>query len=88
MDTETFNKAKAAVAQICAELDITPSLIHVGLLQYSDKLNTRVEFRLGQYDRYYQINQSLENVFHSKGSRADVEVALSIVDNEVKNYKS
>jgi hypothetical protein len=84
VNTYTFNKAKSFVAQICAELDITPTLIHVGMLQYSDALNTRIEFGLDQYTKYHQINESLQNVFHSKGSRADLETALSIIDKQVR----
>ncbi|CAB4006278.1 Hypothetical predicted protein [Paramuricea clavata] len=85
VNTYTFNKAKSFVAQICAELDITPTLIHVGMLQYSDALNTRIEFGLDQYTKYHQINESLQNVFHSKGSRADLETALSIIGKQIFN---
>lgn len=84
IDTDTFNRARSFVAEICAELDITPSLIHVGMLQYSDVLNTRLEFALNQYTKYYQVNQSLENVFHSKGRRADLDNALTIIDEQVR----
>ncbi|XP_028415540.1 collagen alpha-1(XII) chain-like [Dendronephthya gigantea] len=88
VDTYIFNKAKSLVAQICAQLDITPNLIHVAMLQYSDELNTRIEFDLDQYTKYYQINESLQNVFHSKGRRSDLEKALSIVDEKIFNGKN
>ena len=84
LNTDTFNQAKSLVAEICAELDIAPSLIHVGMLQYSDLLNTRIEFGLNQYTKYYQVNQSLENVFHSKGRRSDLDSALTIIDEQVR----
>ena len=84
MDANTFIKAKSFVAEICGELDITPTLIHVGMFQYSDMLNTRIEFGLDQYTKYHQINQSLQNVFHSKGSTSDLENALRIIDKQVQ----
>ena len=85
LNTETFNRAKSIVAEICSELDITPSLIHVGMLQYSDVINTRIEFGLDQYTNYYQVNQSLQNVFHSKGRRSDLSNALTIIDEQVRS---
>lgn len=83
VNTNIFNKAKSLVAKICAQLDITPNLIHVAMLQYSDQLNTRIEFDLDQYTKYHQINESLQNVFHSRGRRSDLERALSIVHEKV-----
>ena len=83
VDTDTFNTAKLLIGRICGQLDIAPSLIHVGMLQYSDALNTRIEFGLDQYTKYHQINQSLQNVFHSKGSASDLQSALSIIDKQV-----
>jgi hypothetical protein len=83
VDTATFHKAKQLVSKICGELDIAPSLIHVGMLQYSDALNTRFEFGLDQYTKYHQINQSLQNVFQSKAMTSDLQNALSIIDNQV-----
>lgn len=88
LNTETFNRAKSIVAEICSELDITPSLIHVGMLQYSDAIDTRIEFGLNQYTKYYQVNQSLENVFHSKGRRSDLSSALTVIDEQVRNALS
>lgn len=85
VDTDTFNKAKKFIDEICSHLDIAPSLIHVGMLQYSDELNTRIEFGLGQFTKYYQIKQSLQNVFHSQGKTSDFENALTIIDEKVSH---
>ena len=81
---EMFQDVISFIIKVTGNLDITPSLIHVGLVQYSDAMNTRIEFSLNQYTNALHVNESLKNIVYSKGKKADLINALNVIETEVR----
>ena len=85
---EMFSRALEVVLNITSGMDISPSLIHVGLVQFSNYINTRIEFGLNQYTKMYKVKQSLSNIIRANGHEADVELVVDVIDKEVSEYMS
>lgn len=79
-----FERMKHFLIKLIEKLDVSPNNTHVGLLQFSHSLKTRIEFNLGEHKTFQKIKDAIINMPYQEGG-TDTGNALEIVNTKVFN---
>lgn len=60
---------------------------HFGVLQYGDRVKSRIEFNLDKYLSNKAVSKAIEDMKFLNSMRTETGHALSVVNNEVGYYK-
>ena len=74
---------KQFLVKLIKELNIGPHTTHVGLLQFSHKLKTKIEFKLGEYQTLAEVKNAIDRIPYQEGG-TETGNALAIVNKEVR----
>lgn len=77
-----FIKMKHFLIRLIERLDVGLRGTHVGLLQFSHKLKTKIEFKLGQYLTFREIERAINKMPYQEGG-TDTGHALETINKEV-----
>ena len=85
-----FSRVKKFLAKIVKKLNIAATNIHVGLLQFGDRYDTKITFKLGQYRFENDIRAAIKRARQSwrRSWATDIGYALKMVNKQVRcHYK-
>lgn len=77
-----FEKMKFFLIHLIKELDVGPQSTHVGLLQFSHSIKTKIEFNLGEHQTLESVKEAILNMRYQEGG-TDAGDALEIVNTKV-----
>lgn len=73
---------KYFLIKLIEQLDVGPQGTHVGLLQFSHSIKTKIEFNLGEHKTFKKIEEAVANMPYQEGG-TDTGNALEIVNTKV-----
>ena len=77
-----FEKMKSFLIRLIEQLDVGSQGTHVGLLQFSHSLKTKIEFSLGEHNTFEKIKEAISKMPYQEGG-TDTGNALEVVNTEV-----
>ncbi|CAB4000278.1 Hypothetical predicted protein [Paramuricea clavata] len=77
-----FEKMKSFLIRLIEQLDVGSQSTHVGLLQFSHSLKTKIEFSLGEHNTFEKIKEAISKMPYQEGG-TDTGNALEVVNTEV-----
>ncbi|XP_028415968.1 collagen alpha-1(XII) chain-like [Dendronephthya gigantea] len=77
-----FERMKYFLIHLIKELDVGRHSTHVGLLQFSHSIKTRIEFNLGEHQTFEEVKEAILNMPYQEGG-TDAGDALEIVNTKV-----
>ena len=82
-----FEKMKKFLVKLVEQLDVGPQGTHVGLLQFSHSLKTKIEFGFGEHKTFEEVKNAILQMRYQEGG-TDTGNALEIVNKKVSyRYK-
>ena len=77
-----FERMKYFLIKLIEQLDVGPEGTHVGLLQFSHSIKTKIEFNLGEHKTFEKIKEAIAKMSYQEGG-TDTGNALEIVNTKV-----
>ena len=77
-----FERMKLFLIKLIGQLDVGPKGTHVGLLQFSHSLRTKIEFNLGEHQTFEKVSEAILKMPYQEGG-TDTGDALEVVNTKV-----
>ena len=80
---ENFGKVQIFLKKLSDEFLIGKDNAHFGVLQYGNKIESRIEFNLDKYYSNKEVKKAIANMTFLNSAKTDTGHALSVVNDEV-----
>ena len=82
-----FERMKYFLIKLIEQLDVGLHSTHVGLLQFSHSIKTKIEFNLGEHKTFEKIKKAIAKMSYQEGG-TDTGDALEVVNTKVYIFSS